>query len=238
MVDYETVFNGFAAALTPQQRERVRRDPGVRRIWKNERRTVETISTPAFLGLDGPAGVWAREFGDPEHAGEGMIIADIDTGFWPENPSLAALPEPRPDQAVVGGKWKGACVAGTGTTQQQVTCNNKVIGARYYDNSGFGDWTGEFRSPRDYDGHGTHTATTAAGDHGVPATINGKPVGNVSGTAPAARVAVYKALWRQADGEGAGGTVDLLAAIDDAVADGADVINYSASPRPGSTSPR
>ncbi|MEU7868229.1 protease inhibitor I9 family protein [Dactylosporangium sp. NPDC049140] len=55
VVDYETVFNGFAAALTPQQRERVRRDPGVRQIWKNERRIVETISTPAFLGLDGPA---------------------------------------------------------------------------------------------------------------------------------------------------------------------------------------
>jgi hypothetical protein len=47
--------------------------------------------------------------------------------------------------------------------------------------------------------------------------------------APAARIAVYKALWRQADGEGSGGTVDLLAAIDDAVADGADVINYSVS---------
>ncbi|WP_433611457.1 S8 family serine peptidase [Dactylosporangium sp. CA-139114] len=229
VVDYETVFNGFAAALTPQQRERVQRTPGVLRLWKNERRTTQTISTPAFLGLDGPAGAWVKEFGDPAHAGEGMIIADIDTGFWPESPSLAALPEPRPDQAVIDGKWKGACVEGTGTAQQKVTCNNKVIGARFYDSSGFGDWSGEFRSPRDYDGHGTHTATTAAGDHNVPATINGKPVGSVSGMAPAARIAVYKALWRQEDGEGSGGTVDLLAAIDDAVADGADVINYSVS---------
>jgi subtilisin family serine protease len=229
VVNYETVFNGFAAALTPQQRVRVERDPGVLRLWKNERRTVETISTPTFLGLAGAGGVWDREFGDPTHAGEGMIIADIDTGFWPENPSLAALPEPRPDQAAIDGKWKGTCAAGTGTPQQTVTCNNKVIGARSYNNSGFGDWTGEFQSARDYDGHGTHTATTAAGDHDVPATINGKPVGNVSGMAPAARIAVYKALWRQPDGEGSGGTVDLLAAIDDAVADGADVINYSVS---------
>ncbi|WP_432981491.1 S8 family peptidase [Dactylosporangium sp. CA-233914] len=233
VVDYETVFNGFAAALTPQQREKAMRTPGVLRLWKNERRTVDTISTPAFLGLAGAGGVWNKEFGDPARAGAGMIIADIDTGFWPESPSLAALPEPRPDQAVVDAKWKGECVTGTGTPQQQVTCNNKVIGARYYNSSGFGDWSGEFQSPRDYDGHGTHTATTAAGDHDVPAAINGKPVGKVSGMAPAARIAVYKALWRQADGEGSGGTVDLLAAIDDAVADGADVINYSVS---GSTS--
>ncbi|WP_433211613.1 S8 family serine peptidase [Dactylosporangium sp. CS-047395] len=227
--DYETAFNGFAAALTPAQREKVQRTPGVQRIWKNETRKVQTITTPAFLGLAGPDGVWASQFGDPAHAGEGMIIADIDTGFWPENPSLAALPEPRPDQAVIDGKWKGTCAEGNGTPQQKITCNNKVIGARFYNSVGFGDWTGEFQSPRDYDGHGTHTATTAAGDFNVPATINGKPVGNVSGMAPAARIAVYKALWRQEDGEGSGATVDLLAAVDDAVADGADVLNYSVS---------
>ncbi|MER7009292.1 S8 family peptidase [Dactylosporangium sp. NPDC000555] len=235
--DYETVFNGFAAALTAEHRERVARTPGVLRIWKNERRTVDTISTPSFLGLTGTTGTdstdgaWAKQFGDPARAGEGMIIADIDTGFWPESPSLAALPEPRPDQAVIDRKWKagraGKCDEGQGPPQHRITCNNKVIGARYYNSSGFGDWSGEFQSPRDYDGHGTHTATTAAGNHDVPATINGKPVGRVSGMAPAARIAVYKALWRQADGEGSGGTADLLAAIDDAVADGADVINYS-----------
>ncbi|WP_432832480.1 S8 family serine peptidase [Dactylosporangium sp. CA-092794] len=231
VADYDTVFNGFAAALTPQQRERVAGTPGVLRIWKNERRTVDTISTPAFLGLAGAGGAWEQQFGDPAHAGEGVIIADIDTGFWPESPSLAALPEPRPDQAVIDAKWGGAdkCDEGTGTPQQRITCNNKVIGARYYNHSGFGDWTGEFSSPRDYDGHGTHTATTAAGLNGVAATINGAPVGTVSGMAPAARIAVYKALWRQGDGEGAGGTVDLLEAIDDAVSDGADVINYSVS---------
>ncbi|WP_344610640.1 S8 family serine peptidase, partial [Dactylosporangium salmoneum] len=231
--DYETAFNGFAAALTPAQRDKVARTPGVLRLWKNERRTVDTISTPSFLGLAGPGGAWAQQFGDPAHAGEGMIIADIDTGFWPESPSLAPLPEPRPDQAIIDRKWKAGgadkCDEGTGPPAQQITCNNKVIGARYYNSSGFGDWTGEFQSPRDYDGHGTHTATTAAGDNDVPAAINGAPVGKVSGMAPAARIAVYKALWRQADGEGSGGTVDLLAAIDDAVADGADIINYSVS---------
>ncbi|GGM16306.1 S8 family serine peptidase [Dactylosporangium sucinum] len=225
VADYESAFNGFAAALTPQQRARVERTPGVARVWPNERRTVNTVSTPSFLGLSGSGGVW-----DTEHTGgEGMIIGVVDTGFWPESPSLAPLPEPRPDQAAIDGKWSGRCDPGTGTAQQRVTCNNKVIGARYYDSSGFGGWEGEFRSPRDYDGHGTHTATTAAGLADVPATINGDAVGHVSGMAPAARIAVYKALWRQSDGEGSGGTVDLLEAVDDAVADGVDVLNYSVS---------
>ncbi|MET7419224.1 S8 family peptidase [Dactylosporangium sp. NPDC005555] len=231
--EYESAFNGFAAALTPEQKARVERTPGVRHVWANEKRTVDTISTPEFLGLAGPAGAWASRFGDPSHAGEGIIIGVIDTGFWPENPSLAPLPEPRPDQAVIDKKWAAGgadkCDEGTGTAQQKITCNNKVIGARFYDGSGFGGWESEFRSPRDYDGHGTHTATTAAGLHDIPATINGDAVGNVSGMAPAARIAVYKALWRQADGEGSGGTADLLDAVDDAVSDGVDVINYSVS---------
>ncbi|MDG6107450.1 S8 family serine peptidase [Dactylosporangium aurantiacum] len=230
---YESAFNGFAAALTPAQKARVERTPGVRRVWRNERRTVDTISTPDFLGLTGDTGAWSRQFGDPSRAGEGMIIGVVDTGFWPESPSLAALPEPRPDQALIDRKWNAGgadkCDEGTGTAEQRITCNNKVIGARYYDGSGFGGWESEFRSPRDYDGHGTHTATTAAGLHDIPATINGDPVGHVSGMAPAARIAVYKALWRQSDGEGSGGTVDLLDAVDDAVSDGVDVINYSVS---------
>ncbi|GAA0716566.1 S8 family serine peptidase [Dactylosporangium roseum] len=233
VADYETVFNGFAAALTPAQKARVERTPGVVRLWKNEKRTVQTFSTPAFLGLSGAGGGWEKRFGDPTHAGEGMIIGVVDTGFWPESPSLAPLPEPRPDRATIEKKWYAdgvdRCDEGTGPPQQRITCNNKVIGARYYDSSGFGDWPGEFRSPRDYDGHGTHTATTAAGLHDVPATVNHELVGNVSGMAPAARIAVYKALWRQADGEGSGGTVDLLDAVDDAVADGVDVLNYSVS---------
>ena len=54
-------------------------------------------------------------------------------------------------------------------------------------------------------------------------------VGNVSGMAPAARLAIYKALWNQPDGTASGATADLVSAIDDAVADGVDVINYSIS---------
>jgi hypothetical protein len=54
--------------------------------------------------------------------------------------------------------------------------------------------------------------------------------GPINGMAPHARVAMYKALWSTQDGSTASGfTSDLVAAIDQAVADGVDVINYSIS---------
>ena len=225
--DYDVAFNGFAARLTKTEAARLESTPGVVKVWKNTIHHIDTISTPSFLGLDGPNGVWQQQFGGVEHAGEGVIVGDIDTGFWPENPSLGPLPEPRPDQAIIDSKFFGTCVAGD---DHPVTCNNKVIGARFYNAAGLGDNDPrEFHSPRDFDGHGTHTATTAAGDNGVTATINGNVVGKVSGMAPAARIADYKALWEQpgAAGTASGSDVDLVNAIDDATGDGVDVINFS-----------
>ena len=80
----------------------------------------------------------------------------------------------------------------------------------------------EYDSARDDNGHGTHTASTAAGNAGVEAGMYGIPRGTISGIAPRARVIAYKGL-----GDLGGFTSDLAAAIDQAVADGVDVINYS-----------
>jgi subtilisin family serine protease len=230
VAEYTTVFNGFAASLTASEVSKLQGTTGVVRVWKNEIFKTDTFTTPTFLGLAGDLGVWDQKFGDPTKAGEGVIVGDIDTGYWPESPSFAALPEPRADDEIIKQKWyaDGVDKCDEGVTHP-IVCNSKVIGARYYNKSGLGQWSGEFTSPRDYDGHGSHTASTAAGDYNVPAKINGELVGNVSGMAPAARLAIYKALWRQDDGEGSGGTVDLVQAIDDAVTDGVDVLNYSVS---------
>ena len=88
----------------------------------------------------------------------------------------------------------------------------------------------EFMSPRDYNGHGTHTSSTAGGNNGVQTTGPAAVFGKISGMAPRARISTYKALWSTQSGDTASGfTSDLVAAIDPAVADGVDVINYSVS---------
>jgi subtilisin family serine protease len=115
-------------------------------------------------------------------------------------------------------------------------CNQKLIGAQWFNASWGGDagidaqrpW--EFNSVRDYNGHGTHTSSTAGGNNGVQATGPAAVFGKISGMAPHARIAMYKALWSTQDASTASGsTSDLVAAIDQAVADGVDVINYSIS---------
>jgi subtilisin family serine protease len=222
--DYGVTFNGFAASLTATEAAKLRGTAGVANVFKNRILKSQTVRTPTFLGLAGGNGVWNRQFGGETHAGEGMIIGVIDSGFWPENPSFAALPEPRPDADDIAAKWNGECVAGE---EEPVFCTNKVIGARYYNQGGAGNnFPGEYFSPRDRNGHGSHTASTAAGVR-TAASVAGSPLGEISGMAPAARLAVYKVLWHQASGTASGSGVDIVSAIDDAVADGVDVINYS-----------
>ena len=165
----------------------------------------------------------------------------IDSGIWPDSPSFS-------DRAVTGKngkvvykpvKFAGACETGDAVgddSWDQKACNKKLVGARHFNTGWGGDqaiaeqmpW--EFLSPRDYNGHGTHRAATAAGNHGVAVTGPAAEFGKVSGIAPRARVAAYKALWSAEDGSTANGfNSDIVAAIDQAVADGVDVINFSVS---------
>ncbi|WP_281964725.1 cell wall-binding repeat-containing protein [Serinicoccus marinus] len=221
---YSTSFNGFTAELTGSQVSALRKDPAVAAVWEDEVRTTDTITTPDYLGLTGEDGVWNTQFGGDADAGAGMVVGIIDTGFWPENPSFAALPgDPEPPA-----DWNGECVEGDAADPaDNVECNSKVIGARYYpegNNTAF-----DFLSPRDTDGHGSHVGGTSAGNIDVPMDFAGTELGTGSGMAPAAHLAFYKALWATEDGGGSGTTGGLVAAIDDAVADGVDVINYSVS---------
>ncbi|WP_280175167.1 S8 family serine peptidase [Micromonospora cremea] len=221
----ETAFNGFAADLTGPQAARLRATRGVRAVYESHKVHATTSHTPDYLGLTGTGGVWNQEFGGDSRAGEGMIVGVIDSGYWPESASFAPLPTPRPDQAAIDAKWKGTCDVGI---EAPVSCNNKVIGARWYNDSGIPDaFPDDFSSPRDRNGHGTHTVSTAAGIHGVPAKSGTQDLGMISGMAPAARLAIYKALYDDGAGSATGTDIDIVHAIDDAVADGVDVINYS-----------
>jgi hypothetical protein len=252
LYDYRYSFNGFTAEMTDAQAEALRRVDGVLSVTKDELQHADTSSTPTFLGLDAPDGLW-NQLGGTAGAGEDIIIGVIDSGIWPESQSFSdrIAKEGKADkkdknnpgagdrlsyQHLPG--WKGKCE--TGEAFSQTDCNQKLIGARRFNEAWGGDagineerpW--EFASPRDYNGHGTHTASTSGGNHGVIATGPARIFGQVSGIAPRARISVYKALWSTQDGTTASGfNSDLVAAIDQAVADGVDVINYSIS---GSTS--
>ncbi|TFW25312.1 S8 family peptidase [Duganella callida] len=252
---YQVVFNGFAARLTDAEVRALMASGKAVRITPDERQHVVTNYTPSFLGLDQPGGLW-EQLGGKAHAGEDIIVGVIDTGIWPENLSYAdrvdskGQPTFDPSGTLAYGpapaRWKGVCQTGEGFTA--ANCNNKLIGARYFDDgfraSGSTIHWSEFRSPRDSlgapagdGGHGTHTSSTAAGNGNVPALAgNGDVLGVRNGMAPRARVAMYKICWSYNGGidtpNGVGNTCynsDSLAAIEAAVADGVDVLNYSIS---------
>jgi hypothetical protein len=237
---YHYAFNGFAAELTDKQIADLLAMPGVLSVTKDELREMDTSSTPTFLGLDADDGLW-EQLGGTDHAGEGVIIGLIDSGIWPESLSFSdrtgkdghAEKDGKLDYHHIPG-WHGKCTPGENFKASM--CNQKLIGAQWFNAAWGGDagidalrpW--EFNSVRDYNGHGTHTSSTAGGNHGVRVTGPAAAFGKISGMAPHARIAMYKALWSLQDASTASGyTSDLVAAIDQAVADGVDVINYSIS---------
>ncbi|MBW9109495.1 S8 family peptidase [Microbacterium ureisolvens] len=243
VTSYTLATNGFASALSAEQAADLAADPRVASIVKDELLHLQT-ATPStdYIGLSGDDGVWAS-LGGIEDAGEGVVVGVIDSGIAPENPSFAGEPltstpgdAPYRDGDTIvfdkadGTQFRGICQAGE--TFDADDCSTKLIGARYFADSYGADYIGgdrgEVVSPRDGNGHGSHTASTAAGNHGVPASVAGRDLGEISGVAPAAKVVMYKACWTGPTPSDDGCmTGDLLAAIDAAVADGVDVINYS-----------
>jgi subtilisin family serine protease len=238
--DYRYSFSGFAAELTEAQADALRAQAGVLSVTKDDLQFGDTSSTPTFLGLDAPGGLW-DQLGGIGRSGEDIIIGVIDSGVWPESLSFsdrtgangnASKDGKLAYQQIPG--WHGKCTPGEAFPASM--CNQKLIGAQRFNAAWGGDaglkterpW--EFASPRDYNGHGTHTASTAGGNNAVPLSGPAAVFGQISGMAPRARIAAYKALWSIQDGSRASGfTSDLVAAIDQAVADGVDVINYSIS---------
>jgi len=248
---YRHAFNGFAARLTDVEASKLRTHTDVVQVWEDRAINIDTNNSPEFLGLlDRREGLRERLF----LKGENVIVGVLDSGIVQEHPSFSdtkTLPLPnfcekpawwnkktceflaRNRVIKVYGPapkdWNGVCQ--TGEAWAESDCNNKLIGARWYVD-GFLAGRGsvvddEFLSPRDSSGHGSHTASTAAGNE-VTASLSGVALTQISGMAPRARIAAYKVCWLSP-----GATnfscffSDSAKATDDAVADGVDVLNFS-----------
>ncbi|KAE8769084.1 Subtilisin-like protease [Hordeum vulgare] len=209
---YATVMHGFAARLTDGEAQRMATVPGVYRVYKDTVYHTQTTRSPWFMGLHDDFGAWPdSDFGD------GVIIGFIDTGIWPEHPSF--------DHAGLGpvrSTWRGKCV---GFNASLCSSSNKLVGARsfiftHHELVGAGD--GDYSSPRDVEGHGTHVASTAAGSEVPSADLFKFAGGRASGVARKARIAMYKACLPIGCFSS-----DVAAAIDAAVSDGVDIISMS-----------
>lgn len=229
MYSFKYSLNGFAAHLSPDQVTRLRRDGDVLAVTADTLTEVQTSHSPRFLGLDAPNGLWTQA-GGRESAGEGVIVGVLDTGIWPESDSFGDRADTgkKPAYGPPPAHWRGTCQQGERWTSAD--CNRKIIGARYFvEGFGRGNVAKEdYLSARDSFGHGTHVAATAAGNANVLLGGAASRFGPVAGIAPRARIAAYKVCWPTLTTHGqACSQSDIAAAIDTAVADGVDVINFS-----------
>ncbi|XP_050213729.1 subtilisin-like protease SBT3 [Mercurialis annua] len=213
LYSYTHAMNGFSAHLSPSEHEILKSSPGYVYSIKDQPVKPDTTRSPSFLGLTSNSEAW-----NVSNYGDNVIIGVIDTGVWPESKSFSDEGMPK-----VPKRWKGKCESGTEFNSS--LCNNKLIGARFYNKGAIANKnaTIAMNSTRDTEGHGTHTSSIAAGNFVKGASYVGYAPGTASGVAPRAHIAMYKALWP----EGASYTSDVIAAIDQAIMDEVDVLSIS-----------
>jgi uncharacterized repeat protein (TIGR01451 family) len=220
---YQYAVNGVAAVLTAEEARAIADDPAVVSIAPDQVRELHTDVGPQWQNADA---LWnaVAELGLPaDIKGEGIIIGTIDTGISPGNRSFAATGDDgyTVTNPLGEGNYLGACDPDNADQfDPQFPCNSKLIGAYVF---------GELNETAvDYDGHGSHTASTSGGnvvnDVVVHSPTTDTPAFDISGVAPHANVISYLGCCNLSG---------LTASINQAIADGVDVINYSiGSPDP------
>lgn len=212
---YSNVVHGFSTRLTADEAQSLENQPGILSVLPEMKYELHTTRSPQFLGLDKTTNLFPQS-----NSVSDVIVGVLDTGVWPESKSyddtgLGPIPS----------SWNGACESGTNFTSSN--CNRKLIGARYFSRGyeatlGSIDISRESKSPRDDDGHGSHTSSTAAGSVVANASLFGYAAGTARGMAAGARLAAYKVCW-------IGGcfSSDILAGMDKAIDDNVNVLSLS-----------
>ncbi|XWS65922.1 hypothetical protein CRYUN_Cryun05aG0155400 [Craigia yunnanensis] len=200
---YQRSFNRFAAKLTKEEAEKPAGMEWVVSVFLSQKKKLHTTRSWDFIGFSHHSRRATLE--------SDIIIGMLDTRIWPESESFSDKEFGPPPK-----KWMGTC-----QKSSNFTCNNKIIGARYY-RAGGNYRSEDFQSARDSEGHGSHTASVDAGGTVNKASLFGFRSGTARGGVPSARIAVYKICWYDGCTD-----EDILAALDDAIADGVDIISLS-----------
>lgn len=217
---YRTATNGLALDLTPEEAAILEASPLTRSIQADQVMQLDTDAGPPWLGAED---IWTGAAGFASNRGEGIVVGIIDSGINWEHPSFAD-PSDGYNYTNPLGTQKGLC------SDPQVACNNKLIGVYdFVQDDPQTDEVEENNNGRDNDGHGSHVAGIAVGNR-LNVTLNGSAQAFVSGVAPRANLITYRVCFvgdvSDPDGGGCQQSA-ILSAIDQAITDGIDVINYS-----------
>ena len=213
---YRYAGNGMALELGADEAARIAALPGVSAVRRERMLHLSTDAGPQWIGANA---LWNGTVdGVAATKGEGVVIGIVDTGINPSHPSFAPTGSDGYTIVNARGHFYGLCASA------QAPCNAKLIGIY--------DFTTEGTHGIDSVGHGSHVAGIAAGDP-IADSLQGYTVSlprNVSGVAPHANVIMYKgcnAAPIDSSSDGTCAESALVAAIDQAVADQVDVINFS-----------
>ncbi|BDC48452.1 hypothetical protein F183_A07680 [Bryobacterales bacterium F-183] len=202
----DTVVNGMVVEIPDSQVARLRSLPGVKNVYPVY---VATRHLDRALAQHGIPIAWNYLPGGPDSAGAGIKVGVVDTGVDVMHPGFRddSLP-------AVEGYPK---YASSNEQRDKELTNSKVIVMRSYENL-VTNSSSLLRTASDSEGHGTGVAFSAVGRR-----LEGPLGGTISGSAPGAYLGVY----RLTSASGGTNTAAILAALDDAVKDGMDVINLS-----------
>ncbi len=245
---YEFALNGFSLRMTQEEAKKVAQLKGVSHITRDQIRWLETDRGPTLIGAPS---IWDGELPNVlSTQGEGVIVGIIDSGINSDHPSFAQVSG---DGFVHTNPFGAGIYVGDCAGQFTRLCNNKLIGVRSYptitdDYADLDVFPPNLpRNGEDYDGHGSHVAAIAAGNvllnqteilpeantqesDGIPGAFVFE---QVSGVAPRANIIAYQACYpgETSDNDTYAGCLTSVIndAIDDAISDGVDVINFSIS---------